>query len=247
MSVARFFAEKLEEQMIELRGEEAHHLANVRRVRVGEEVELFDGQGQKVRGKISSISRGAAQIEVLERFTVQPTGMEVIVACALAKGTRWGWLLEKCTELGAAKIWPVLFERSVVKGSGSAGQLEKWQRRCLEAAKQCGQAYLPEVSEPRPLHNVLGGGDDIALRLLGTLSESSQPILTVLHGIGQVRKVMLLIGPEGGLSDGEEALARDAGCKPAFIGRNILRVETAAVAMLAAVKAWEDGAGRMQI
>ena len=238
MSVPRFFSENLAGQMIDLQGQEAHHLANVRRVRAGEEVELFDGRGEKVKGKVSSISKGVARIEVQERWTVERSETEMIVACALAKGTRWGWLLEKCTELGAAGIWPVLFQRSVVKGSGSAGQLEKWQKRCLEAAKQCGQAYLPQVAQPRPLERVLR--EEAALRLLGTLSESSQAILAALQEAGRTEKIMLLVGPEGGLTDEEQALARDTGCREVFIGRNILRVETAAVAMLAAAVAWQD-------
>ena len=116
--------------------------------------------------------------------------------------------------------------------------MEKWRRRCLEAAKQCGQAYLPQVAHPRPLENVLR--EEVSLRLLGTLSEPSEAILTVLQKAGRVEKIMLLIGPEGGLTDEEQGLASSSGCKDVFIGRNILRVETAAVAMLAAVGAWQD-------
>lgn len=240
MSIARFFSPDLQSQVIELRGEEAHHLLNVRRLSLGQEVELFDGKGQKLRGKLSHVSKNSARIEVLTRDSAAPPAIEVTVACPIAKGPRWAWMLEKCTELGAAKIWPVLFQRSVVTGSGSEGQLDKWQRRCIEAAKQSGQAYLPRIAQPRTLGQVLRGENDAGLRLLGTVSESSQPILAVLDDLPRPDGIVLLVGPEGGLTDKEQALAEDSGCRTVLIGRNILRVETAAVAMLAAVRAWQD-------
>ncbi len=211
MSIARFFCAELEGQVVELVGAEAHHLLNVRRVRVGEEVELFDGKGEKVRGRLKEVGEKTAIIEVLERYAKAPPGLEIVVACALAKGSRWGWLLEKCTELGAAKIWPMVFERSVVKGSGSAGQLSKWDRRCVEAAKQCGQVYLPEISEPRGLKEVLERAKDDWVGLVGTVNESAEPILGALERAKRARGLVLLLGPEGGLTEQEQKLAE--GCR----------------------------------
>ena len=239
MSKARFFSANLEGAVIELMGEEAHHLGNVRRVKVGEEVELFDGVGQLVIGRVSKIGKGAAQIEALERGKKEPATMEVIVACALAKGSRWDWLIEKCVELGAVKIWPVLFERSVVKGSGEAGQLAKWNRRALEAAKQCGQAYLPQITQPKVLEKVLADTDDNCLGVVGTANESATPRLVVLEK-AEPRRVALLVGPEGGLTEQEQALAQASGYEPVYLGENTLRVETAAIGLLAAIRAWQD-------
>ena len=240
MSVARFFSAELEGQEIELSGGEAHHLSNVRRVRMSEEVELFDGKGQKVRGRLKKIDKGSAYIEVLERWAKGPVDMEITVACALAKGNRWRWLLEKCVELGAANIWPVVFERSVVTGSGSAEQLSKWNRRCLEAAKQCGQAYLPKISEPRGLREVLEGTKDDWLGLVGTVNGSAEPILRALEKADRARGLVVLVGPEGGLSAEEQRLSQERGYERVFLGENTLRVETAAVGILAAIRAWHD-------
>lgn len=240
MSRARFFSSKLGGQVIELTGAEAHHLGKVRRVKVGEEVELFDGKGQGVRGRVSSIDKHAVRIEVLERFEKEAAGTEIIVAAALAKGARWDWLIEKSVELGAAKIWPVVFERSVVKGSGLDEQLNKWNRRCLEAAKQCGQAYLPEIAGPKALKKVLNDTGDDWLGLVGTTNESAEPIWAVLEKSDQPKTIVLLVGPEGGLTNEEQKLTEECGYEPVFLGDNILRVETAAIGLLAAIRAWLD-------
>ncbi|NIA07332.1 MAG: RsmE family RNA methyltransferase [Actinobacteria bacterium] len=239
MSKPRFFSAHLEEKVIELMGEEAHHLANVRRVRVGEQVELFDGAGQIVIGRVNKLNKKSAQIEVLERLKKGLAKLEVVVACALAKGSRWDWLIEKCVELGATKIWPVLFERSVVKGAGSTTQLEKWNRRALEAAKQCGRAYLPQIAQPRVLEKVLTDTNDNCLGVVGTLNESAKPILVVLEK-ARPERVALLVGPEGGLTEKEQALTEANGYEPVFLGKNTLRVETAAAGLLAAIRAWQD-------
>ncbi|MCK4850234.1 MAG: 16S rRNA (uracil(1498)-N(3))-methyltransferase [Phycisphaerae bacterium] len=238
MSKARFFSAELEGQVIELGGAEAHHLLNVRRVRIGEEVELFDGKGQKVRGRLESVAKKVTRIEVLEKYTQVSRGIEIVVACALAKGSRWGWLLEKCVELGAGKIWPVIFERSVVKGAGSTEQLSKWNRRCIEAAKQCGQAYLPEIAQPRGLKEILEGTKGNWLGLVGAVNASAEPILRVLEKADRARGLVLLVGPEGGLSAQEQRLAEERGYEPVFLGENTLRVETATIGFLAAVRAW---------
>ena len=240
MSRARFFSENLKGQVIELGGAEAHHLLNVRRVRIGEEVELFDGKGRKVRGRVSRAGKKTVIIEVLERYAKAPAGLEIVVACALAKGNRWDWLLEKCVELGAGKIWPVVFERSVVKGSGAAGQLSKWKRRCIEAAKQCGQAYLPEIAQPRGLKEILEGTKGNWLGLVGTLNASAEPILRVLQKANRAGGLVLLVGPEGGLTAQEQRRAEERGYEAVFLGENTLRVETAVVGFLAVVRAWKD-------
>jgi 16S rRNA (uracil1498-N3)-methyltransferase len=240
MSITRFFSAQLEGQVIELVGAEAHHLLNVRRVRIGEEVELFDGAGQVVIGRVSGASKKAVTIEVLKRFAKASAGLEIVVACALAKGNRWDWLLEKCVELGATRIWPTIFERSVVTGSGSAGQLAKWNRRALEAAKQCGQAYLPQISEPIGMKEVFAQTQDDWLGLVGTLGASAEPILRILREADRVGGLVLLVGPEGGLAEKEQSWAQERGYRAVFLGENILRVETAAIGLLAAVKAWKD-------
>ncbi len=189
MSIARFFCADLEGQLIELEPAEAHHLLNVRRVRAGEEVELFDGKGQKLRGRLKEAGKKTAKIEVLQRYAKSPAGVEIVVACAMAKGSRWNWLLEKCVELGAGEIWPVIFERSVATGSGSPKQLSKWNSRCIEAAKQCGQPYLPQLSQPKRLEQVLEETKDDWTGLVGTMNDA-RPIKSMNAGYGYVPKAM---------------------------------------------------------
>ena len=240
MSTARFFSAQLDGQVIELAGAEAHHLLNVRRIRAGEEVELFDGKGQKLRGRVSGASKKAVTIEVLERYAKARAGLEIVAAGAMAKGNRWDWLLEKCVELGAAQIWPTIFERSVVTGAGTTGQLSKWNRRCTEAAKQCGQAYLPQIAQPRGLKEILEETKDDWLGLVGTQGASAEPILAVLDEAHRAKRLMLLVGPEGGLTAQEQSWAQERGYRAVFLGDNTLRVETATISLLAAARAWMD-------
>ncbi len=240
MNIARFFSAQLEGKVIELTGAEAHHLLNVRRMRIGEEVELFDGNGQKVHGRVSGANKKAVTIEVLDRFTKVRAGLEIVAACAMAKGNRWDWLLEKCVELGATEIWPTIFEHSVVSGSSSANQLSKWNRRCTEAAKQCGQAYLPQIAQPRELKEILEETKDDWLGLVGTQGASAEPILAVLDKAHRAKRLVLLVGPEGGLTAQEQSWAQERGYRAVFLGDNTLRVETATISLLAAVRAWMD-------
>ena len=110
----------------------------------------------------------------------------------------------------------------------------------MEAAKQCGQAYLPQISEPRGLQEILEETRDDWLGLVGTLDDSAEPILSVLKKAQRGRRLVLLVGPEGGLRAEEQILAEERGYQPVFLTENTLRVETAAIGFLAAVRAWID-------
>ena len=240
MAIARFFSTELAGSTVVLRGPQAHHLLNVRRISPTEQIELFDGNGQVVQGQLIKAEKQTAHVQVLTRHSIPRPNAEITLACAMAKGPRWNQLLEKSTELGVTNIWPTIFERSVAGRSHSAQQLDKWNNRCIEAAKQSGQAYLPNISSPRTLKEILQHDSDKSLHLLGTLNESSVPILRALQEANLPKQIVILIGPEGGLTEKEQDLAETNSYQPVFLGTNTLRVETAAICLLAATKAWQD-------
>ncbi len=248
----RFFADRLAGSEVRLPASEAHHALNVLRLRVGAEVELLDGRGASALGRIAEAGHGRAVVR-LERHLppVERPGPVLHLAFATPKGKRLDWLLEKATELGAASLQPVLFERSVAGGDLTAAKRERWLAHCIAAAKQSGLNWLPERRAPLPLADLLAGSLP-PVRLLGEASDDALPVRQALrppqsgnpnakpetrNPESEIRDVesAILIGPEGGLTDGERAAAVGAGFVPVRLGAATLRIETAAVALLAAV------------
>ncbi len=236
----RFYVERLDQPLAALAAGEAHHALHVLRLTVGAEVELFDGRGTSASGRIDRLNRREVRV-LIER--VRPAGERarpiVHLACAAPKAGRLDWLLEKLTELEAASFRPIVFERSQAGGGRvklPASKRERRRAQCISAARQCGLNLLPELREPQTLSAFLS---DLpaCLRLLGATGESTPPLRNSLPGPEANRDVCILVGPEGGLTDDELADATGAGFLPVRLGHTTLRVETAAVALLSAVRA----------
>ncbi len=232
----RFYCCPIRSGSVELDAGQAHHAAGVLRLEPGDPVELFDGAGTVADGEIRSLSRRSAIIEIcgavrrLER--PRPT---VRLAFAVPKGKRLDWLLEKATELGAACLQPVVFGRSVAApAEPGSGKWDRWQGHCIAAAKQSGLNFLPELPAGLELEAFLATRPEDSIGILGQVGLATDPLAEVLPQSlpGQLDR---LIGPDGGLTQGESTVATRAGFRPARIGRTVLRVETAAVAMLAGV------------
>ncbi len=223
---------------IELNTIEAHHAANVLRLKPGAEVELFDGAGLLAAGRIAGIKRSCVAVEISGKHTCPPLpGPGVHLAFAVPKGKRLDWLLEKAGELGVTSIQPVICERSVSGTKDlSEGKLAKWMGHCISAAKQCGVNFLPEIRPPASFGELMQNSAD-ALGLLGDLSDASTDLSCALARRGREQDIRILIGPEGDFTDRERTEAMDAGYLPVRIGPTVLRVETAAICMLAAVNA----------
>lgn len=238
----RFFTPDLPDEpggLVELPAVEARHAAGVLRLSGGALVELFDGRGSVARGRIADVGRGRAAVTVLiDRVgRVERPGPRVQLAFAVPKGKRLDWLLEKAAELGAASLQPVLFERGVAGGVELSSQKRRrWLGHCVSAAAQCGLNHLPQIHEPMALAGFLAGSGD-ALDILGDCDEDSSPLAEVLAPLRPAENIRLLIGPEGGLTPAERAAAVDAGFKPARLGATTLRVETAAIGLLAVAMA----------
>lgn len=236
----RFFTPDLPDtpgESVELPSEQAHHATGVLRLGSGAAVELFDGRGTVATGHFTDVGRRRATvlIDAIDRAPrPQP---QIHVAFAVPKGERTDWLLEKATELGAASLQPVLFERSVAGGADLSEQKRRrWLGHCISAATQCELNFLPEIRDPISLADFLRGGDD-TLDILGDCADDSPGLLSALGAAERGRDIRLLIGPEGDFTPAERAAAVEAGMIPARLGTTTLRVETAAIALLAAVTA----------
>jgi 16S rRNA (uracil1498-N3)-methyltransferase len=217
-----------------LGGSEAHHLLHVLRASPGMSVVLFDGSGAEFDAEVSTCGRSEVALRVLERREVDrelPFVLELGVS--LPKGDRQRWIVEKCVELGVTQLVPLITERSE-KQSG-----DKLGRYVIEASKQCGRNRLMGIREPLKWRDWLHSP-----AILAGVVAMAQPRRWVAHPGGRQlqsgdlsapQDTHLAIGPEGGLTDEEVARAVDAGCELIGLGPRILRIETAALALAAAL------------
>lgn len=218
-------------------GEEAHHLATVKRVRVGERVELFDGKGNACVAVVREVAKGRVLAEVeSRRETSREPGVAITLAFAVPKGDRADFLVQKCAELGVRELIPLQTERSVVRlPPGDPKRVEKWRRVSVEASKQCGRNFLTGIRPAAALQTMLAQSVAFELALMASLGAESRPLKAVLDERGSARQVLCLVGPEGGFTEQELAAGRAAGCHLVTLGPSILRVETAAIAVAAMV------------
>ena len=211
---------------VPLVGDEAHHLARVMRAKVGDEIELFDGNGGFCPARILHITKQAADLELLTQPQVEPTAAtELILAVALPKGDRQHWLIEKCTELGVAHLIPLSTANSVAEANDTAR--ERMRRWALEACKQCGRNRLLEIHAPLSLAELRAKFAKHPCRLVADPGE---------QGLGAIvreipNSAVVVIGPEGGLLAEEVAALTTAGWQAVQLGPQILRIETAAIAV----------------
>jgi len=235
MACPRFFCEQITGSRVRLEGDEAHHARASRRLRVGDAVVVFDGRGTEANGRIAAIERGSLEVAI-EHVEHRPplAPVAVVVATAMPKGPRQDYLIEKCTELGVAAIWPMLTRRCTVRPAAS--RLAKWRRTSIEAAKQSQRPWLPEILPAAPFDEVLARARQCDLAVLA-VPTGANPLGRVAASARSAERVAILIGPEGGFAPDECEQARQAGLRFASLGRTILRTETAAVAAAAVVLA----------
>ncbi|MCE5279055.1 MAG: RsmE family RNA methyltransferase [Planctomycetaceae bacterium] len=229
----RFYCPDLSGISAALPADESHHARHVLRLGAGDPVELFDGKGVVAHGRIVTLGKTSAEVAVddLQRH-VRPEP-RVHVGFAVPKGKRLDWLLEKVTELGAASLQPVLFERSVAGGETlSENTRQRWLGHCIAAAKQCGLEHLPEIHQPLPALQLPRAWQG-CLNVLGEIDPAAPSLREVMGAWTAGRDIGIVIGPEGDLTAAEKAALAEAGFSPARLGHTIMRVETAAIALLA--------------
>ncbi|MHC4502002.1 MAG: RsmE family RNA methyltransferase [Planctomycetota bacterium] len=231
----RFHAADLGEpgSRVSLDAEETHHMVDVRRVRPGEEIALFDGAGREATARFVSLEGHRAVVEIATvREAECDAGVQVTLATAIPKGARMAQLVRSCTEIGVAAIRPMIAERSVVKPEVGK-TLERMTRIAREAAKQSRRARVPEILPVASFDEVLAGAAEHDLALLADASAGTRPLREVLADRAPTQRVLVIVGPEGGFTDPERERAGRAGCLAARLECPVMRVETAAAAFVA--------------
>jgi 16S rRNA (uracil1498-N3)-methyltransferase len=240
-----------------LRGAEAHHARDVLRLKAGDKVVLFNGQGRELTAEITSADGTKIHLRKLHEATTPPLSCRITLAQAIPKGKNMDLIVQKAVEIGASEIAPLISDRTIVHldDETAAQKQGKWQHIAIEAAKQCGQNWLPEVGIPRKLAQFFSGVAADAspanpktlrptppplhqsaydLQLIGSLQADAQHLKKILgdhveHHGALPKNVLMLVGPEGDFTPAELAFARSKGCRPITLGPIILRVETAAI------------------
>lgn len=211
---------------VPVEGDEFHHAVRVARVREGEEVELFDGRGAAARGIVGAVERERALVRVVGTVAPRESPVAFDLAMAVIQLEKFELVLQKATELGARSIVPLVTDRVEVRPERYRGKQARWEKIVFEATKQCGRATIAAVLPPETFDEAMARANKVIFDADATAPAGSSG-----------RELTLFIGPEGGWSERELALAREAGAQFRSLGPRRLRAETAAI-----VAAWTAAA-----
>ncbi|WRS29387.1 16S rRNA (uracil(1498)-N(3))-methyltransferase [Actinomycetaceae bacterium MB13-C1-2] len=226
-----------------LDGDEGRHAARVQRIRPGERLDLVDGQGVRVVSEAVGTNQDGLEVRAMRAIQEMPRSPELILVQALAKGGRDEQAIETATELGVDRVIPWQADRSIVKWSPQKVKrgVERWQKVLTAAMKQSRRAFLPGIGDPvssKQLTAEVGSWTESGDLVLVCHEEATVPLSQVLastasNGVAPAR-VVLLVGPEGGVSPEEIDGFKEAGATPVILGPEVLRSSTAGPAALVA-------------
>jgi 16S rRNA (uracil1498-N3)-methyltransferase len=212
-------------------GSAGNHIARVLRLRMGESLRLFNGRGGDYAGRIERVHRDGVVVSVGEHRPLEhESPCHLTLAQGISRGERMDWVIQKATELGVSRIVPLFTDRSVVHldATQAARKLQHWRAIAIAACEQSGRNRLPEITSPVALAAIVENTHETGNAIL--LSPGAA--LRVVDLPGGATRATVLVGPEGGLAESEQALALRAGFTPVRIGPRVLRTETAAVCAL---------------
>jgi 16S rRNA (uracil1498-N3)-methyltransferase len=230
MTRRRWIADEVYENSAALVGEHADHLVRVLRARVGQEFDISTGESAR-RARIASITPARVEFELGEEVS-ESVLPEIAILLAIFKFDRMEWAIEKCTELGASRIVPVIARRTDSHlASAATKRAERWQRIARQSAEQSRRTNAPEITAPVRLAEVLNTPK--GLRIVLAEYETQTLFRDVLQSDSACGEIALAVGPEGGWADDEVESFKKTGWIPVSLGSTILRAETAAIAATA--------------
>ncbi len=234
----RFFVEEIAEgtEAARIAGGEFAHLKKALRLRKGDAVALFNGKGLELRGTIESVGRDFAEVRIEGRAARRSESpMEVILLQGLLKGDKPEFIIQKATELGVSEISFYTTARTVPLAPDRAKEA-RWRKVAIEAAKQCGRTHLPELAPLTAFKDALKESGEGVRLILWEGEGKTIPIKDALKNADPDSAIAVAVGPEGGFSAGDIAIAEEAGFIAVSIGPRILRAETAAIAALSIIQ-----------
>lgn len=232
----RFFINpaQIQENSGLITGQEARHISVALRLKPGNIIELFDGEGMIYQAEIVAIDKFSVTIKILSSQRHQDEAPFLAVAQALIKGSKMDLVIQKATELGVSDLWPTVNQHCAIT-SVSDSQLGRWQKISQESCKQCDRPTPMIVHATTPLPQLLAQTNEFTTKIFLWESETTKG----LHDIdlrSPTERTLLLIGPEGGFSSQEAESALDHGFLPVSLGTRMLRAETAAITGISIVQ-----------
>jgi 16S rRNA (uracil1498-N3)-methyltransferase len=231
---------------VQIQGDDAFHIQNVMRAKVGDQVIVANGTGQEAIAEIITLSKGTVEATYLELTkSAGEARIEVWLAQALPKGDKMETVIQKGTEIGANRFIPFTSERTIVQydTKKEAKRIERWARIAKEAAEQAHRGRIPTIEPVSTWRQLLAMVPHVTVAFICYEKENAQQFRELLQaaihkdsGSNNIPiQVMLIVGPEGGLTEGEIREAEQSGCRTISLGRRILRTETAAIVGLSCI------------
>lgn len=216
-----------------LDGSEAHHILHVKRAKLGSTITLFDGKGSEYLARITEILHNKLKVRIEQSREVdRESCVNISIAFSVPKGKLSAFLVQKCAELGIKTLIPLHCTRSVVDiRDKSAEKIERWDRITIEASKQCKRNSITKIEDVMSFDSLMKTVCNYDLSLIACPEPRTKTLKCIVNEHPSAKKILCLIGPEGGFIHGEIELAGKAGCIPISIGHSTLRVETAAIAI----------------
>lgn len=222
-----------------LEKEEVHHLVRVRRVRVGEAVEILNGRGDIAHCEVESVGKYEVSFRTGDLRHSEMPRLRRHLLVALPKAKAFSALLHKAVELGIDEITPLMTENAEVEAGSTVQKQQRWESILIEALKQSGNPRLPVLNVPSRIMEAVGVGTTISQRVCAALQPDAVPLWDLLGDpLVPEGNIEVFVGPEGDFSDREYALLRDKGCHFASLGPLVLKVETAASLLMGTLGLW---------
>ena len=229
----------IEAHLLTLDIRESHHMVRVLRAKAGESVEVLDGKGSRYFGHIIDAKAKAVKVEIESVERTSKRTPKVTLLQSIPKGKTMDLILRMATEIGAAQVQPIFTDQGDVQIQGKRlfSKVDKWKVTMIEACKQCGLVYLPELLAPVSIQEWLSTHPPAegTLRLVASLETSSGSLLDTLALAQSVTEVIVAVGPEGDFTASEYTALQASEFQPVRLGENVLRSETAAAYLLSVV------------
>jgi len=240
--VNRFFIDKInavDKYIILNDPDQLHHLRDVLRIKPGQKVAVFDHSGNEYVAQVLEIGSSGAKLEIKEKRLSNDLSVEITVACAIPKKVKMDDIVDKLTQLGVACLIPLQTERVIVKldDQKKVQRFQRWEKIALSAVKQSQRSKFVVIKPVTDFKDLIANLQDFDLKLIPTLETERKTLKNIFNQTAQqFKKIIVLIGPEGDFTPQEISLAKAAGFQPVSLGKQVLRVDTAALAVVSFIK-----------
>ncbi|NWG03888.1 MAG: 16S rRNA (uracil(1498)-N(3))-methyltransferase [Syntrophaceae bacterium] len=225
---------QIEKDLLKIRGNEARHILRVLRLKLGDEIMVFDGLGNEFEGTIVEEASQSVVVKVKNIFSSKrESPIEITMAQSLLKGEKMDTLIQKATELGVNKIIPFVSSRSIplLEKQGQLIRHHRWERIAIESSKQCGRGVIPRIEFLRSYSEMLQMVPSNSLRLI-LWERKGVKLKEVLEQSKRKPEIFFIVGPEGGFNEREIEESQRAGFITVHLGKRVLRAETASLCFL---------------